>query len=81
MAVCNYEMLLFLTPTVNSNAIAPSASKYNYSIPYAYGVLYMYRMPISKWDRKNAHTRTRYPIRIWDDPYTYGTKYTYGMER
>ena len=66
---------------MSNNAIAPSASKYNYSVPYAYGALYAYGMPIHVWDRENAHTRTGYPICIWDGPYAYGTKYAYRMEQ
>ena len=34
-------------------------------VPYAYGI---------------SHTRTGYPIRVWDVPYAYGPIYTYGAE-
>ena len=38
--------------------------------PYAYGTYVIL-----------AHTRTGYPIRIWDVPYAYGSIYAYGAEQ
>ena len=75
----NCKSYVFVNP-VESMQATLSASELNYIVPYAYGALYAYGMPIRVWDRENAHTRTGYPIRVRDIPYAYGTKYAYGMQ-
>ena len=76
----NCKSYVFVNP-VESMQATLSASELNYIVPYAYGALYAYGMPIRVWDRENAHTRTGYPIRVWVVPYAYGTKYAYGMQQ
>ena len=61
----NCKSYVFVNP-VESMQATLSASELNYIVPYAYGALYAYGMPIRVWDRENAHTRTGYPIRVWD---------------
>ena len=52
----NCKSYVFVNP-VESMQATLSASELNYIVPYAYGGLYAYGMPISVWDRENAHTR------------------------
>ena len=71
----NCKSYVFVNP-VESMQATLSASELNYIVPYAYGALYAYGMPIRVWDRENAHTRTGYPIRVWVVPYAYGLSHT-----
>ena len=61
----NCKSYVFVNPVEFMQATL-SVSELNYIVPYAYGALYAYGMPIRVWDRENAHMRTGYPIRVWD---------------
>ena len=77
----NCKSYVFVNP-VESMQATLSASELNYIVPYAYGALYAYGMPIRYGTGKMPiYTRTVYPIRVWVVPYAYGTKYAYGMQQ